>query len=1183
MLQKFPETSRTAGLALAAALLFPGSMVAQTAQSPRLELTSPFSGTPQSLDGSASGEFMVTTASSRILTLWSRSARLEWQPSVIHAPLRDEYAGSYQGAISPDGDTIAFSVPPLSDGAGGYKSGTARIYMIERASQRLTTVFSAGIPARITRLRFSQDGEYLAAMLGQGCGVRLWTRRQWTSPEREQKPNFADDDGYGGTDGVSGCCPGTDVSACEALPRGTDVLFTGVTDASTPWMMTLSDNGLRVYIKPGELPQRAGTDVPFGDRLKRPGRMALSPDGKELAIGNVSLPQVAILTRDGLRFEWSDPRQIPDDLLNKDGKKEAFLANPVWVPSGGRLLLYAFGYLPSSGFVGSSEDSNANRFAIFDPEARYVEFVSLGADSDSSLYASQIGPGAAPIFFVGPRALSAISVDEPSAGTPSPHIISRRIALDLRGNDGKWVLRLNKQRKQLYLSSPVGDVSSVAVTFDYGEMRIGDLISFEGSEGLRTDVKDHDVGQGYFDAEMKPREWSFGLDVSKPPPEDSPPPTFFGATVPPEKLYRNEMAYSGAKLPSRNMAVWGTSRALRIIDSDGKITCTRPIGSPAFRMNLSPDARMVVVGHGDGTIRWYRLGDPGKRCLPLVASLLLIRNQDGSLGFLAWLPNGKFMTDGGAALKDLACYPADSPDNLGPCIDFQETNGLFSPSEVKRALANAVSTEGSNTTLANVVARKRQEKPAVAPAVFLLSDLETRNPELQITLMTEALGDGPRYLTLVAGASDLPFIIDGTEYSRSQPYPIGGLADGRATFALLAKLPANVLHRDTPIRICPVVSSEQEANASNTLPLPPRQCRSVEWKGENSRPTKRKLWALLVGFSRAPQDVSQLQFAHEDAINFARFLQRDFEGKLPGQSNFNDIDIRLFIAAQDAGAAGNPRTKIKIKTIMNELGDGRFHVQEPEDGRFADTVKIAVRKIIDAIKKSNRPDKGDWEDQILVYFAGHGFSKSVDDSKIRIGLVTPGSGPSLETDVLWMEELVLALNASKLVNMLILDACSAQADRSDVALSEQIQMMLPRLDLNSLQFFLSNRLGRNSYEQKDYAIDDFVPDLKLWPPDVETKGSGVFSLGLMASLLCREAEDEDRYTFDSSSTYLRKSFFTSKNEKWQKEIRPRLMGIAKGRFRAPEPTAFGYPLGGGVYSPWMRSASSSAPAPQCKF
>lgn len=1186
MLQTILRYARAAGFALPIAtfvLAIPGRTAAQPAASPRLELTSPFSGTPQSLDGSASGEFLVTTASSQILTLWSRYSETRWQSHVIHAPPRDEYAsGSYLGAISPDANYIAFAVPPLADGRGGYQSGTARIYMIERTSQQLITVFSAGIPTRITRLRFSQDGNYLAGMLAQGCGVRLWARQQWTNPDREQAPDFSDDEGYGDKDGASACCVGPDTSVCEALPNGTDVIFTGVTDGTAPWMITLSQNGLRTYVRSNQNPRRAGSDLMTAPAmtLDRPARMAMSPDGTKLAVGDLFGLRVAILGRDGVRFRWSATLKVPDEMLSAEGKDEVqnnriFLASPAWAQSDGRVLLYAFGYLPSGAFVDGPRESNANRIAIFDPESGGVQLIPLGADIDTSLHIWRPTLSATAIFFISTYALSAIKV-----GAPSPQIVAGRMALDLRGNDDDWALKLNRQRKQLFLSSPAGDSSSVALEFDYGEMRVSDVRYYGNIADLQTDIEGRNPTGGYYDADAQRKEWRFKDRISDPPL-----PAFFDKPLSIEQLYPNEVSYSGAKLPDRNMAVWGTSRALRIIGGDGKISCTRPIGSPAFRMNITPDARMVVVGLGDGTIRWYRLDDPMGACLPLVASLYLTRNQDNTWGFLAWLPNGKFMTSGGAALKDLACYPVGSSDNLGPCIDFQDTDMFFSPAEVRRALAEAESTERlAAPALASVVAAKTQEKPA---SIYLESKLQTSIRGLPITFTMAGLEGGPRYLTLVAGAgSDLPFTVDGTTYSQARPFRI----DGRQTLNVLSELPPNVLHRSEQIKICAILSSRPDVDASSTLRLSGQPCRAVTWTGNNSPPGKRKLWALLIGFSQAPKgDVPQLQFAHEDAINFARFLQRDIKGDLPGKSDFNDVDITLLVAAEKVDGPALNRD-LKITTLRTELGDSRFHVMPPQSGHYVDAVRNTLKNIIKEIKDPTRPDKADWQDEVLVYFSGHGFSKYVDDDQqpyTQVGLVTPDSSASFETGVIWVDtDLASDLRTSNLVSLLIIDACSSQIDKEDDASSERIQLKLhifrgsPIEGQTELQFFLGSALGRYSYEQQDYAVDDFVPGFSLWPAGVGTKGSGVFSLGLLASLLCQEAVDQNRYTFESSYRFLRNQFFTPANAKWDSDIRPKLEQMMQGRFVTPDPLVFGYP-GGSSYSPALRFGSAAAPS--CGF
>ena len=423
----------------------------------------------------------------------------------------------------------------------------------------------------------------------------------------------------------------------------------------------------------------------------------------------------------------------PESRLNVNGKREESagglkITDPVWAQRGDDLLLYGIGYLPSNAFSEAPADSKANRIAIFDPHSSDVQFVTLGDDTDTSLRAFQSAQSPASIFFISTNALSSIDV-----GTSAPRVIAGRAALDLRGNDSDWTLKLNTQNKQLYISSPSGNRGAVALEFDTGEMRIVDEVkSFPSVDDLGGDVKIHDAAHGYYDADQRAEEWHFHSPVGQKLP------SFFGKPLA-TRLDPNETSFSGALLPERNIIVWGTDRALHVIGSDAKIVCTRPIGSPAFRMNVTADKRMVVVGHGDGTVRWYRLGDSRDPCLSLVASLYPTRNEDKTWGFLAWLPNGKFMTAGGAALKDLACYPFGGPDSLGRCTPFQDTEGYFSPDEVKRALAEALSTEPTQN-LADVVAAKAEEKPAsihLTPAKY-----DPNSPKLAMTVTVVELGDG---------------------------------------------------------------------------------------------------------------------------------------------------------------------------------------------------------------------------------------------------------------------------------------------------------------------------------------------------------------------------------------------------------------------------------------------------------
>jgi WD40 repeat protein len=1179
--------TRSVRISLAVAILFITGIARSAEQSPdalRLELTSPFSGTPRSLDGSTSGEFLVTTTSSGTLTLWSRYSQTVWTREVIHPPPRDEYAtGGYYGAISPDGDYVALAVPPLSDGRGSYRPNTARIYVIDRASRQLITSFSAGIPTRITALRFSPDGTRLGAMLAHGCGVRVWTRRQWTDAERGQQPDFADDDGYGGAEGMSGCCPGTDMSACESLPNGADVLFTGISDGSGPWMITMAKTGLRAYILAQGRPQRVGSDLLTSDQmhLDQPTRMALSPDKTMLAVGDHNRPQVAILTRDGMRFRWStfpnwNTNLSPDSLFNVNGKREEgagglFITDPVWAQSGGNLILYAFGYLPSDAFSRATPGSKANRIAVFDPRSSDVRFVTLGDDTDTSLRAFQSAKSPSSILFISPNALSSIDVD-----ASTQQVIAGRAALDLRGNDSDWTLKLNTQNRLLYISSSAGDRGAVALEFDTSEMRIIDRVKpFPSLDGLRSDIKVRDAAHGYYDADHRADEWRFHSPVGKVVP------MFFGKPLA-TQLDPTETSYSGALLADRNIVVWGTDRALRIIGGDAKVKCTRPIGSPAFRMNVTPDKRLVVVGHGDGAVRWYRLGDTTDPCLSLVASLYPTRNEDGSWGFLAWLPNGKFMTAGGAALKDLACYPVGGPDSLGRCTPFQDTKGYFSPDEVKRALAEAISTEPTQN-LAEVVTAKAEERPGgihLVPAKY-----DPDSPKLSVTVSVTGLGAGPRYLTMSSSGTDVPFAVDDTSYSRDHPYRI----DQRPTSDVIVDLPPNVQHYDDHFTICAEVSSSPGAvmDGGSRLRLT-QPCKELIWTGGNGPDTKNMLWALVIGFSESPRDgAPQLQFAHEDAINLARFLQRDYKGELPGKSSFNDVDVTLVATAPNLDWTAlnhDPR----IETIRNGLTPGKFHFSKIDDGHYVDYVKNTLDDFLNKILQ--QPVKANINNKILIYFAGHGFTNYIQDRNgpyLKLGLVTPDYDAKTKSGVIWLEQdLANHLRTSDLVSMIIIDACSARNDAGmdNYGTSQKVQLNLfsrpPIDDQSQLQLFLGTERGSVSYEEQGYSVDDFFQDSLLWPQNLRAKGSGVFSLGLLASLLCREGAAGDRFTFASSEDFMSVHFFSQTNKTWDQQIRPQLEQVMHGEFVKPDPEAFGYP-GGRLESPILRLGAAAVP--KCGF
>jgi len=106
----------------------------------------------------------------------------------------EQFKRAHAVAISPNGELVAYSVPPLSAEGGSFRPGTSVVYVLRRGTGEMVQMLnrsSDDIVARPQAMRFSPDGELLAAVLSSGCGLRVWSTRRWELIAR-------DDRGYGG-------------------------------------------------------------------------------------------------------------------------------------------------------------------------------------------------------------------------------------------------------------------------------------------------------------------------------------------------------------------------------------------------------------------------------------------------------------------------------------------------------------------------------------------------------------------------------------------------------------------------------------------------------------------------------------------------------------------------------------------------------------------------------------------------------------------------------------------------------------------------------------------------------------------------------------------------------------------------------------------------------------------------
>jgi len=203
-------------------------------------------------------------------------------------------------ALTPDGGTVAL---------GGWTSpsGTDEVvYLFDRETGRLLRRLG-GLEKAVNLLAFSPGGEYLAASLGGGKGVRVWGTRDWEEV-------FADRE-YG--DRSQGC-------TFDRAGRLATTCLDGLLRLYRP---AKEAHGFRLLRK---IPAPGG---------ERPFTIAFSPDGERLAVGYDDTTAVSVLSGADLSALFS-----PDTAGIDNGD----LASVAWSADG--RFLYAGGeYEDSSG------------------------------------------------------------------------------------------------------------------------------------------------------------------------------------------------------------------------------------------------------------------------------------------------------------------------------------------------------------------------------------------------------------------------------------------------------------------------------------------------------------------------------------------------------------------------------------------------------------------------------------------------------------------------------------------------------------------------------------------------------------------------------------------------------------------------------------------------------------------
>jgi WD40 repeat protein len=1094
------ETSRLFALGcLIAPAFVAASAGAQTPDQtpPALRIHSPFDGPVWRLDVDEKENFAVLSNASNAAAIWSFDNPN--QPLIARVPLRDEqHKRAHAVAMSPNGEIVAYSVPPLADASYRLRPASALIYVLHRSTGAVERIIDGrdnenDIVTRPQALRFSPDGKYLAAVLSNGCGLRVWSTADWRRVVK-------DDLGYdGGDQTVDRCCRETDGSVCDARRDTYDVRFIKG-NRSELAILTSGDSGVRLYERAGDgfVVRKFARPEDLG--LERPEGIAVSPDEKRLAIGDRRLEKDDVasdsLETNKISIAIVDPfelrpvgtqLQIRDDDLYFTGyilrsqKKlnDANLHRVAWLKAGGHEYIFAGGELPCARLKAALiqptaetiQDSCLARWTVGE-EDKDPLFIPVGSDQVMDLVAMPKHGG---LLVATQKLIEFVQPDGRLLQLEgSKTFLQRNGIADFR--DGQIDFKISDDARIVEFvdyrgSNPRTGEGTTRLTFDLNHMRVTPGSS-GGAAGTAPNQNDNIV-----------RNWKNTKAAN--------PPLLWDRKLEGPDYWKDESYRSVAVLDSRKFVLLGSSEFLRVISYADKwgnqtpVTCREPVTAEAFRVNVTPDGTIAVSGHSDGTLRWYRILPQGDRCqLELLLSVYLFQENvpDGEWRWIAWRPSGEFARDSKAPMI-AEWQTADAAGrvlltsfkDVGPKWYREDLGKLAlapppdrSPDEIRKTQTpdpQTISAQAAPAAQAVILADSSFIQKVDKETWPLHLQFDSKIEPKQLEIRIDGIRVGKTYLGRHYGPNE-PIIFD-------RPPP----SDEDAVVEV--EIPLAQRKENVESVLCMYVDGHEQSS-----------CGSMKWIAETFRPKKRRLWAVLVGISRYDEGLINLKFAENDVLDITELFVRDYENRVEHRvskvpPDYQEIHINL---------AASPITE-EARNAIKALGE-KGHVRQFEPTKT--DIMAALNDMVARMNAANKAEIGD--DVFLFYFSGHGVVIAGKDeyrSTILATAKTPreATQPELVSTSLVLSEILDVINRTSYGQKIVaLDACRSlkvlnTLPKSALPSGGRLKTEIDGMNL-PVDLFYSSEEGQESSEVAGLVFD----------PSHKNQGNSLMTYALLLAL-----------------------------------------------------------------------------------
>ena len=536
-----------------------------------------------------------------------------------------------------------------------------------------------------------------------------------------------------------------------------------------------------------------------------------------------------------------------------------------------------------------------------------------------------------------------------------------------------------------------------------------------------------------------------------------------------------EIYRSAAALSDNKTVLLGSSDFIRVInyrDGGPIVGCRLPIEFEAYRANITPDGRIAVIGHSDGTLRWYRVERADSTCkLHELLAVHISRNSAREWTWSAWLPSGKFAND------------ARAGDLFGWQIENQQGKIDFLPRQKKLelydlgAITNALDLNNdipSPTNLTNDLKALITDLGGAESRVTVALPDEFKKISSTKTTFTLFIDDGPtkpQNLTVKTGTGVNISVKRGeTTYAPGDPIPIDSVGE----FSIELTLPNSLRARNGVAHICFYLDDNLQT------------CHPIRWTGQKPPPAKRRLWAIFVGISKYKDSDLNLKNAHNDALDLAQVFIQDYQSRVLSQGasvkpDFESINIDLLVSpTTNATSAQQQLNSLQALPYVNVNKPTRKEILK------------AIQNIVDHDKNEELS-----RDLVVIYFSGHGYIHPYNKTTGRSLFVTYETDPELPRDTLADTSITSAdllqrlkdISAEKIV---IIDACRVPADETAIPMNPGLVNAEFANQVLSAHYFFSSQAGQYSLDQNDFVFNETRPESE--------RGNGLFTYGLLKSL-----------------------------------------------------------------------------------